>query len=353
MMSGTPTDFVVLSGFLGSGKTTLLERYLATRSEGDTAVIVNDVGEVNIDGAVLALREGVPMATLSNGCVCCSLTNDLQATVQALLQERQYSGMAPLRRVILECSGISEPGAILRTLSGLAWLNMCVSVVTTYDASQTARTDAMFELAAAQLAAAHVVVLTKLDLVEGIVTDEVLEKVSQFAPFAQLVVEPKPIRRAQLAFECPAGKPDWARLATEEEPMRRTSASSISTGAANHPRLGVFKVTFTEPLGWNTLEAWLENLVGYFDGRLLRMKGIVDLRDCSEPVLIQGVGPHVDMPRRIGSRTHTSSMVLIVRDATRDEVASVEPRLPIKEISRQAARNPIRVRLPGGCSLPS
>lgn len=351
MMSGTPTDFVVLSGFLGSGKTTLLERYLATRSEGDTAVIINDVGDVNIDGAVLALREGVPMATLSNGCVCCSLTNDLQATVQALLQERQYSGMAPLRRVILECSGISEPGAILRTLSGLAWLNMRVSVVTTYDTSQNARSEAMFELAAAQLAAAHVVVLTKLDLVEETATEEVLRNVSQFAPLARILVELDPTRRAKSAIECSVGESDLALYAIEEEPMSSAILNSSSTGALNHPRLGVFKVTFTEPVGWNALEAWLENLVGYFDERLLRMKGIVDLRDCSEPVLIQGVGSHVDMPRRIGSRTHTSSMVLIVRDATKAEVANVGPCLPIKEISRQAARNPVRVRLPGGSPL--
>lgn len=351
MISGAPTDFVVLSGFLGSGKTTLLEHYLATRSEGDTAVIVNDVGEVNIDGAVLALREGVPMATLSNGCVCCSLTNDLQATVQALLQERLRSGMAALRRVILECSGISQPGSILRTLSGLAWMNMRVRVVTVYDASETARPEAMFELAAAQLAAAHVVVLTKLDLIDDTGIEEVLRKVSLVAPLAQILVEADPTRRAKSAVECSVGETDLVQFATEEESMSSAILNSSSTGALNHPRLGVFKVTFTEPVGWNALEAWLENLVGYFDERLLRMKGIVDLRDCSEPVLIQGVGSHVDMPRRIESRTHTSSMVLIVRDATKAEVASVEPRLPIKDISRQATRNPVRVRLPGGPSL--
>src|ERR1700760_2454825 len=85
MQSGP--QFVIVSGALGSGKTSLLEALLACEDASDTAVIVNEAGEINIDGAVLSESgRGMSMATLSNGCVCCSMTSDLVTTAQDLVQ---------------------------------------------------------------------------------------------------------------------------------------------------------------------------------------------------------------------------------------------------------------------------
>ena len=159
-------NFVVLTGFLGSGKTTLLRHFLPRPEAADTAVIVNEAGEVGLDGALLReTAAGVPMATLSNGCICCQMGNDLKTTVDALLWAER-PGAGPLRRIVLETSGLSKPGPVLRQLAGLAEHRMRVSVVATYDAARGLAAAAFAE-AAAQWAAAHRIVVTKADTVDA------------------------------------------------------------------------------------------------------------------------------------------------------------------------------------------
>ncbi len=154
-------DFVVLTGFLGSGKTTLLRDYLGLPEAADTAIIVNEAGEIGLDGLILRESGGdVPMTMLANGCVCCQMTSDLARTVEALLAAERPEASGPLRRIVLETSGLSKPGPVLRQLASLAGFPMRVSVVATYDALRGPETSA-FEEAAAQWAAAHRIVLTK------------------------------------------------------------------------------------------------------------------------------------------------------------------------------------------------
>ena len=93
-MSG---DFILLTGALGSGKTTLLRDFLATPEAADTAVIVNEAGEIDIDGAILGETDSkLPMALLANGCVSCSIANELLYTVEALVASRT----TPFRRIV-------------------------------------------------------------------------------------------------------------------------------------------------------------------------------------------------------------------------------------------------------------
>ena len=102
-------DFTVLTGFLGSGKTTLLRDFLAMQEGAGTAVIVNEVGEIGLDGAILAESAGgLRLAMLANGCVCCALGSDLADTVQRLLE----SQAEPPRRIVLETSGLSKPRCV-------------------------------------------------------------------------------------------------------------------------------------------------------------------------------------------------------------------------------------------------
>jgi G3E family GTPase len=122
-------------------------------------VIVNEVGEIGLDGAILAEGSGgLRMAMLANGCVCCMLGSDLATTVEQLVESRG----APLRRIVLETSGLSKPGPILRGLASLASLRLRVNVVATFDCLRSADV-AGFEEAAAQWAGAQALVLTKRD----------------------------------------------------------------------------------------------------------------------------------------------------------------------------------------------
>src|ERR1700758_5596733 len=133
-MSGGSLDFLVLTGFLGSGKTTLLRDFLNGPEAADTAVIVNEVGEIGLDGIVLRESgDDLPVAMLSNGCVCCQIGSDLAFTIDRLITGKRPDGTGPLRRIILETSGLSKPGPVLRTLATLAEHRMRVAVVGTFD----------------------------------------------------------------------------------------------------------------------------------------------------------------------------------------------------------------------------
>lgn len=318
-------DFTVLSGFLGSGKTTLLSTYLAYSDISRVAVIVNDVGEVNIDGAVLALQDGVPMATLSNECVCCSLTNDLPYTIDALVRARRLSGLQPYTRIILECSGLSDPGGVMRSLSALAGLGMRVRVVTTYACDRHVALED-FSLLAQQVSAAHTIVLTRTDLVSTQQIVDAATEAKSLGPMGKIIVETAPEARARAAFDAPAASP-------LSDPVHVPSGRYES----QHPRINVFSLQWDCELPWDHVAAWLENLAFYFDTRLLRTKGLVRLEG-GDVLLIQGVGQHFDIPRKMDQLdTEGSSLVVICRDASESEVIELAPQIPGMSVSARTA----------------
>jgi G3E family GTPase len=154
----------VVSGFLGAGKTTLLNR-LVRRAEGSRlAVIVNDFGELNIDAAIVSeVTDAV--YSLQNGCICCTVQEDLLAQLASLAH------MQPrLERIVIECSGVSDPQRIVQTLAypqlrSQMQLDMVITVV---DATRHLQLEGEYaRLARAQVAAADLLLLNKTDLVSS------------------------------------------------------------------------------------------------------------------------------------------------------------------------------------------
>jgi G3E family GTPase len=314
MQSGP--QFTIVSGMLGSGKTTLLESLLMGESATDTAIIVNEAGEINIDGAVLSeSARGMPMATLSNGCVCCSLTNDLVTTVQDLVASRRLSGKSPFARIILECSGLSRPGPIVSSLQELADLRLKLQLVTTYDCSQPSLLTDDFEDAAAQLAAASTIVLTKVDLVSAVCREEVFESVTAVNPLARVVNEFSGSVRAREAFLPPEGATPVAVSEQPGQPMHRRML---------HPRIRVFRAKLEENAPWEATLDWLENIAGALGNRLLRIKAIVSDGRPNGKILLQSVGTTFSAPRPLHPSSSTPlGAIVIARDCGRQELEAV------------------------------
>lgn len=300
-MTRAPTEFVLLTGFLGSGKTTLLRDFLEGPEAADTAVIINEAGEINIDGAIIAeTGRGLPVALLSSGCVCCSVSNDLLYTIEALVEGRRDAGLPPFRRIVLECSGLALPGAVLRSFGPSGPAGMPVRIVATVDARGSSL-DAGFEDAAAQLAAAHTIVVTKLDQPhDGTIRD----RIAGLNPFARVVETEDARERARAAF-------------LFGDPTAEALPAALRHGGHAHPhvRVGVTLATFAAPMSWPEVQDWLEDLTGLCGARLLRLKGILRVTDCPEPILVQAVGNLFSVPRRMRLAAEpVEGLVIITRD---------------------------------------
>src|SRR5262249_39780558 len=187
---GCPTtpEFVLLTGSLGSGKTTLLCDYLSLPDSADTGVIVNEAGEINVDGAVVARgRRDLPMTLLDNGCVCCSFGDDLHAAIDELLALRRQSGAGEFRRIVLETSGLAMPGPILRSLMRYDRAEYRLRIVSTLNAINPETDDVTFPIRSAQLTAATSIVVTKLDQVSAGSIAAAERVARQFNPVAGLI----------------------------------------------------------------------------------------------------------------------------------------------------------------------
>ena len=310
----TGPEFIVLTGFLGSGKTTLLRDFLASAEGADTAVIVNEAGEIGLDGVIL--REeggGTPIAMLSNGCICCQAGSDLAYTIDRLLAAERPGDAGPLRRIILETSGLSKPGPVLRQLAGLAAYRMRVSTVATFDATRGAET-AAFEEAAAQWAAAHRIVVTKTDAVPAEILARATEEVAGLNPLSEIVATTDRDRAVAAAFAPLAGAGPMPALPEVAVP-------------ALHPRIAVRLARPTAVLAYDDLATWLDNLAGALGERLLRLKGLVRIAESERPVLVQSVGTAFSAPRPCGEPQSALPLflVIIARDLHAAELEAVSP----------------------------
>jgi G3E family GTPase len=156
----------VLTGFLGSGKTTLLRRALASPALSDTAVIINEIGEIAIDHHLVDFVEG-SVLELPGGCLCCTVREDLARTLRSLLERRAAGEIRWFRRIAIETTGLADPAPILFTLGADPMLDHSLHparVVTLVDAMHGAESLDRFAEAGRQAALADTLVITKTDL---------------------------------------------------------------------------------------------------------------------------------------------------------------------------------------------
>jgi len=260
------------------------------------------------------LNEGggdTPIAMLSNGCICCQAGSDLAYTIDRLLGVERPGATGPLRRLVLETSGLSKPGPVLRQLGGLASHRLRVSVLATYDATRGPETSA-FEEAAAQWAAAHRIVVTKTDAVSPQVLVQAKDEIAALNPLAEIVAMADRRSAVAAAFAPLAG------VAPMPMPPDVTAQA--------HARIAVRLARPTGVMAYDDLATWLDNLAGALGERLLRLKGLVRVHESERPLLVQSVGTLFSPPRPFGAPEATPFfLVIIARDLEPAELETVAP----------------------------
>jgi G3E family GTPase len=273
------TPVALLTGFLGSGKTTLLQRLLAHPELGETAVIVNELGEVAIDHHLLR-RVDERTVVLGNGCVCCTLRGDLADELRDLLGRRDRGEIPAFRRVVVETTGVADPAPIVYTL-------LSEPVVKHHFELERviATVDAVNGLPApesvAQVAAADRIVVTKTDLADG---SALGARLGALNPAAEVVeasfgeVEPETLLGGE------------ERRLHGVEPREAHAHDQVEHGGYEAHCL-----VFDEPLDWVAFGVWLTMLLAARGSDVLRVKGLLDVGG-DGPLLLNGVQHVVHEP---------------------------------------------------------
>jgi G3E family GTPase len=288
----------VLTGFLGSGKTTLLRHLLADPSLADTAVVINEFGEVGLDH--LLVREvAEDVVLLSSGCLCCSVRDDLVSTLAELNALMRAGEIPAFARVVVETTGLADPAPIMQAILSettlVPWFRLG-QVITTVDAVNGEQTLARHREARQQLATADRLILTKTDLVGESEGDALGDKLRAMNPSASLLVS----RKAQLpAAEVlrEADGPWRAPVAPQLGPILHSAHGAPAQPHAHghDDAIKTFTVALRQPVDWPAFVDWLELLLASRGDSILRVKGLLAINDDERPVVVQGV-QHVLYP---------------------------------------------------------
>src|ERR1700733_12499551 len=298
---------VLLTGFLGAGKTTMLNGLLATPEFSDTAVVINEAGDVGLDH-MLVEQGADTVVMLEGGCLCCRTKGSLAPALANLLRRTRDENMSPFKRVVVETSGLSDPANVLEGLIADAFFNRhfaFAGIVTLVDVRAFAGTVDQHPEARMQMALADRLLLTKADLVTSDATHVVQQALASINPHAvQQIVLPDTATMKMFwpeVLDLPRALMKPANLVCSAEPVPIATAS----------------LAFRGTIEKDGLDAWLDHTINLFGPMLLRMKAMLDVEGMAGPIVlhvVQGLLHSPDDLKAWPGNDPQNRIVLIGRD---------------------------------------
>jgi G3E family GTPase len=329
----------ILTGFLGSGKTTLLKRVLSEAHGQKIAVIENEFGEENIDNDILVADTNEQIIQMSNGCICCTIREDLRSTLTDLAAKRR-KGELQFDRVVIETTGLADPGPVAQTFfmdDEIAESFLLDSILTLVDAKHADQQLDTRQEARRQVGFADQIFISKTDLVEPGAVDALAHRIKHMNPRA-------PQRRVHFG-EVPIADvfdlrgfnlnakleidPDFLKEDDHDPHHHHDHDHDHEHGEhCDHPHhhhhdddVKSFVFRSDRPFHPAKLEDFLGAIVQIYGPRMLRYKGVLHMQGTDRKVIFQGV--HQLMGSDLGPKwaegeDRTSKMVFIGLDLPQD-----------------------------------
>ncbi|EWY41732.1 ATP-binding protein [Skermanella stibiiresistens SB22] len=319
----------VVTGFLGSGKTTLLNHLLQHPGMAETAVIINEFGEIGLDHLLVERVDG-DMVVMASGCLCCTIRNDLETTLRGLLVRVDAGELPPFRRILIETTGLADPAPIVQMLLNnpmvCHWIRLD-AVVTTVDAVHGGRQLDEQPEPVKQVAMADRLVLTKTDIAAPAAVEDLTQRLRAINPAAPILpvshggIDPDKLFGADL-FDPETKSADVRRWLNEEAYSGEGPRHDHHHDVNRHDsRILATCLTHDQPLDWAAVNDWLSALRARHGENLLRLKGVVNLRDEAGPIVVHGVHHVFHPPVALEAwpdADHRTRLVLITRDLHAD-----------------------------------
>ena len=332
----------ILTGFLGSGKTTLLKRILTEAHGQKIAVIENEFGEENIDNEILVNDTQENIIQMNNGCICCSIREDLRETLQ-LLAAKKRKGLLDFDRVVIETTGLADPGPVAQTFfmdEEIAEQYLLDSILTLVDAKHAQSQLNDRQEARRQIGFADQIFISKTDLVAEDEVQALMHRLTHMNPRApQKAVHFGEVAIADVfdlrGFNLNAKldiDPDFLKADDpgahdhdDHENGEHCDHPSHASGPGHHHHhdddVKSFVFRSDKPFSPAKLEDFLGAVVNIYGPRMLRYKGVLNMQGTERKVIFQGV--HQLMGSDLGpawaeGESKISKMVFIGIDLPKD-----------------------------------
>lgn len=293
----------ILTGFLGSGKTTVLRHILHDPAFADTAVLINEFGEVGLDHLLVGMLDEAPVL-MQSGCICCSIRGDLSRALRDLYTRRQQGGVPLFRRVIVETTGLADPTPILATITSDLVIRRHFrpgNIIATLDALHAERGLDEHDEIARQAGIADRLIITKIDLATAGQIARLRHKLRELNPAAAVNEAVLGVVDADFLIGQDIHAPE-TRMAEALQWMEQAAAAPQNgQGAAfrHHGAITSFCLRLNGKLDWNVFGLWFSMLVYRHGTKLLRVKGILDVEGSETPVAIHAVQHVIHNPEHL------------------------------------------------------
>ena len=318
----------VLTGFLGSGKTTLLNGLLTHPDMDETAVLINEFGEIGLDH-LLVRKISENIIQLNSGCLCCTVRGDLSDSLRELYVVRARGEAPQFRRTVVETTGLADPAPVIQSLMTdpvIVPRYRLDGVVTTVDAVLGSGQLREHPESVKQAAVADRLVLTKCDMADDDAVGAITGHLRRLNPAA-------PIVRAHFGDAAPRDLLDCGLFDTKRKiaDVERWLDEEAYVGAEHHhahdvnrhdDRISAFCLTLDAPVEWKPFATWIDRLLSSHGENLLRVKGVLNVAGQDRPIAIHGV-QHVFYPAMLpawSSEDRRSRLVFITRDLSRQSI---------------------------------